>query len=125
VSQSAYKKLRQENEELQSSNGDLQNKNALLQSSLMAAQAQITCLQAAIKYSVNSDLLFKPGGWKLSERGQQTIANIAKILAPQQMSKVVVNGYTDNAPIGPGLRRQGVTSNLILSQKRPNPSRSS
>jgi chemotaxis protein MotB len=97
VSQSAYNKLQQENEELQSSNNDLQNKNALLQSS----------------------------GWELSERGQQTIANIAKILAPQQMSKVVVNGYTDNAPIGPGLRRQGVTSNLILSQKRPNPSRSS
>jgi chemotaxis protein MotB len=118
VSQGAYNKLQQENDELQSSNNDLQNKNAQLQSSLAAAQAQIMRLQAAVKYSVNSDLLFKPGGWELSDRGQQTIANIAKILAPQQVSKVVVNGYTDNAPIGAGLRRQGVTSNLILSQKR-------
>jgi len=29
-----------------------------------------------------------------------------------------VSGYTDNAPIGRALERQGVTSNEILSQKR-------
>jgi chemotaxis protein MotB len=29
-----------------------------------------------------------------------------------------VTGYTDNAPIGPELQRQGVTSNQVLSQKR-------
>ncbi len=104
VSQSAYDQLQQQNQQLQSS--------------LTAAQAQIARLQSAVKYSINSDLLFKSGGWELSDRGQQSIANIARILAPQQVSKVVVNGYTDNAPIGPGLRRQGATSNQILSQKR-------
>jgi len=39
-------------------------------------------------------------------------------LAPFQQSKLVVNGYTDNEPIGPALQRQGVTSNEVLSQKR-------
>jgi chemotaxis protein MotB len=29
-----------------------------------------------------------------------------------------VSGYTDNAPIGRALQRQGITSNQILSQKR-------
>ena len=29
-----------------------------------------------------------------------------------------MNGYTDNAPIGPALKRQGITSNQELSQKR-------
>jgi len=29
-----------------------------------------------------------------------------------------VNGFTDNEPIGPALQREGVTSNLELSQKR-------
>jgi chemotaxis protein MotB len=111
VWQSEYDKAQQENQQLQAA-------NAQLQSSLSAAQAQITRLQSAVKYSLNSDLLFNSGGWELSDRGQQSIAGIAKILAPQQVTKVVVNGYTDNAPIGPGLRRQGVTSNLILSQKR-------
>ena len=33
-------------------------------------------------------------------------------------SKINVNGYTDNTPIGPGLAKKGVTTNLILSQKR-------
>ena len=30
----------------------------------------------------------------------------------------MVNGYTDNVPIGSGLKRQGITSNQVLSQKR-------
>ena len=29
-----------------------------------------------------------------------------------------MNGYTDNAPIGPGLQKMGITSNQVLSQKR-------
>jgi chemotaxis protein MotB len=49
---------------------------------------------------------------------QQTIAKMVPILAPMQQTKIMVNGYTDNVPIGPGLMRQGVTSNLVLSQKR-------
>jgi chemotaxis protein MotB len=49
---------------------------------------------------------------------QQTIAKMAPIPAPMQQTKIMVNGYTDNVPIGPGLMRQGITSTLILSQKR-------
>jgi chemotaxis protein MotB len=51
-------------------------------------------------------------------QGQQIIANLAKKLAPTQQNHLMVSGYTDNAPIGEGLRRQGVTSNQELSQKR-------
>jgi chemotaxis protein MotB len=43
---------------------------------------------------------------------------MAAILAPQQTTTIVVTGCTDNTPIGPELMRRGVTSNLILSQKR-------
>jgi chemotaxis protein MotB len=39
-------------------------------------------------------------------------------LAPTQQNKILVSGYTDNAPIGPALQRQGITSNQVLSQKR-------
>ena len=39
-------------------------------------------------------------------------------MAPTQQNKLLVNGYTDNAPIGPTLQRQGITSNQVLSQKR-------
>ena len=54
----------------------------------------------------------------MKPQGQQVIANLAKKLAPTQQNHLMVSGYTDNAPIGPGLRQEGVTSNQELSQKR-------
>ena len=51
-------------------------------------------------------------------QGQQVIADLAKKLAPTQQNHLMVSGYTDNAPIGPALQKEGVTSNQELSQKR-------
>src|SRR5262249_3790190 len=48
----------------------------------------------------------------------QIIAGFAAKLAPTQQNKILVSGYTDNAPIGAALKREGITSNEILSQKR-------
>ena len=96
----------------------LQTQNRQLQQQVASQQAQITRLAGAIKYTVNSDLLFAPGSWQMSEQGKQIIAKMASQLAPTQQNKLLVNGYTDNAPIGPALQRQGVTSNQILSQRR-------
>jgi len=97
VSQSKYDKVVAENQQL---------------------QAHVKRLQEAVKYTVNSDLLFPSGGYELSDAGKETIAKVAQILAPDQQEKLVVNGYTDNAPIGPALQNQGITSNQILSEKR-------
>jgi len=108
VSQQKYDALDQEYQQLQQS----------MSTEVGAQQMQITRLQNAIKVSVNGELLFPSGGWEMPAQAQQTIAKMAAILAPQQTTKINVNGFTDNTPIGPGLMRQGVTSNLILSQKR-------
>jgi len=102
----------------QSAYDQLQAQNQQLQQQVAADKAQICRLQGAIKYTVNSDLLFPSGGWQMSDRGKQIIANMATKLAPTQQNKILVSGYTDNAPIGPALQRQGITSNEILSQKR-------
>ncbi|HXA22893.1 MAG TPA: OmpA family protein, partial [Acetobacteraceae bacterium] len=83
-----------------------------------AKNVQISRLQNAIKVSVNSELLFPSGGWEMPAQAKETIAKMAAILAPHQTTKINVNGYTDTTPIGPGLMKEGVTSNLILSQKR-------
>ena len=91
---------------------------AATQKELAADKVQVTRLQAAIKYTVNSDLLFQSGSWQMSTQGQQIIAKLAPRLAPFQQSKIVVHGYTDNAPVGPALQRQGIPSNEVLSQKR-------
>jgi len=96
----------------------LKAQNQQLTQQLDAANAQIARLQGAIKYTVNSDLLFPSGGWQMSDSGKQIIARLAQKLAPTQQNHLLVNGYTDNEPIGPALMAQGVTSNQILSEKR-------
>ena len=102
----------------QSAYDQLQAQNQQLQQQVAADKAQICRLQGAIKYTVNSDLLFPSGGWQMSPRGKQILGNMAAKLAPTQQNKIVVSGYTDNQPIGPALVRQGITSNQDLSQKR-------
>jgi chemotaxis protein MotB len=101
-----------------SQNQQLQQQNAANEQQIAADKTQISRLQGAIKYTVNSDQLFAPGSWQMSAQGTQVIAKMASQLAPTQQNKLVVNGYTDNAPIGPALMQEGVTSNEVLSQKR-------
>jgi chemotaxis protein MotB len=96
----------------------LQTQNQQLQAQITASQQQVSRLVGAIKYVANSDLLFASGSWQMRPQGQQIIAGFAQKLAPTQQHHLLVSGYTDNAPIGPELRRQGVTSNQALSQKR-------
>jgi chemotaxis protein MotB len=96
----------------------LQAQNQQLQQQVAADQQHIARLQGAIKYTVNSDLLFPSGSWQISADGKEVMTKMASQLATYLQDKLVVNGYTDNAPIGPALARQGVTSNEILSQKR-------
>lgn len=97
---------------------DLVAQNQQLQRQLTAERDHVVRLQQAIKYTVNSDLLFPSASWQMSDDGKEIIAKMARMLASGQTDKLVVNGYTDNAPIGPTLRKQGITSNEMLSQKR-------
>ncbi|MDO9711344.1 OmpA family protein [Paracraurococcus lichenis] len=103
---------------LQAENQQLRQQVASQSAQLNASRQQVSRLQNAIEYTVNSDLLFRPGSWEMNERGKHIIADLASKLAPTQQNKVTVNGYTDNAPIGPTLRREGITSNQELSQRR-------
>lgn len=115
VSKQRYEESQQKNTELEQ---EFQQLNEQMAAELGSKEMQISRLQNAIKLSINSQLLFPSGKWDMSESAKQSIAKVAAILAPHQKTKIVVNGYTDNTPIGPGLMREGVTSNLILSQKR-------
>jgi chemotaxis protein MotB len=92
--------------------------NQTMSSEITAKQMHVERLQNAIKVTVNDQLLFPSGDWQMPATAQQTIGKMVPILAPMQQTKIMVNGYTDNVPIGPGLMRQGITSNLVLSQKR-------
>ncbi len=103
---------------LKAQNQQLESQISAQQAQLGASKAQVARLQGAIAYTVNSDLLFKSGGYQMSPSGQRLIGQYAAKLAPTQTSHLLIKGYTDNAPIGPALQREGITSNQILSQKR-------
>ena len=82
-------------------------------------KAQLAALQAEQKFVEAGDLLFPSGGYQLSPAGQAELANnIAPKLRNLQNAKVVVYGFTDNAPVGPQLQRQGIPDNLVLSTRR-------
>jgi chemotaxis protein MotB len=92
--------------------------NQTMSSEINSDQMHIERLQDAIKVTLNSELLFPEGGWHMPASAQQTMGKMIPILAPMQQTRIMVNGYTDNVPIGPDLMREGISTNLILSQKR-------
>jgi chemotaxis protein MotB len=97
---------------------EYQQLNQTMSAEVAANQLHITRLQNAIKVTLNNELMFPSGDWDMPVAAQQTLSKIVPILAPKQQAKLLVNGYTDNVPIGPGLMNQGITSNQLLSQKR-------
>lgn len=109
-----------------------------LQTELNTDQVQIQQLQDRLKVTLVNELLFPEGGWQLSKQGEQTLTKIVPTLSTIQSGNIVVQGYTDNLPIGPGLlerfpsnwdlaatratdvvrylAKQGVTANLLSAQ---------
>jgi chemotaxis protein MotB len=115
VSQQKYEESQQKNAELEAQYKQL---NETMGSEIAGHQLQLSRMQDAIKVSLNNELLFPSGGWEMSADAKTSIAKVAAILAPHQKNKINVNGYTDSTPIGPELEKQGITTNLILSQRR-------
>jgi chemotaxis protein MotB len=103
---------------LKAQNAQLQQQVQAQQAQIAASQQHVSRLQGAIAYTVNSDLLFAPGSWQMKPGAERLISQYASRLAPTQQNKLLISGYTDNTPIGPGLKAQGVTTNQELSQKR-------
>jgi chemotaxis protein MotB len=89
-----------------------------LSAEIAADQVEITKLEGQLRVTMKADLLFPSGGWQLEPKGENTLMKLVPTLEKLQNTRIVVNGYTDNVPIGPELRRMGVESNLQLSSNR-------
>ena len=81
-------------------------------------QAQISKMQQQDKWVVAGDVLFPEGGYQLSANGRQALNQYVPKLQGLQNAKIVVYGYTDNKPVGPGLQRAGIANNIDLSSRR-------
>jgi len=83
VSQSKY-------DEAVAQNQQLQQQVASLSAQVNSAQAQVGRLQSAIKYTVDSDLLFPPGRWEMSAAGKDVIGKFTSKLAPTQREALLL-----------------------------------
>lgn len=97
---------------------NLQQQYDQLQAAFSADQAQIVLLDGDLKVTMIDKVLFPEGGYRLNLFSKSILAKLVPTLTSLQKTKVIVAGYTDNVPIGHGLKRQGVSSNLDLSSKR-------
>jgi len=117
VSESTYQKEVQQAGTLSAQNKTEQALNQQLQAEVRADQVQITQLQDRLKVTMANQLLFPEGGWELHRQGEQTLTKIVPTLQSLQNQRIVVEGFTDNVPIGPELRNR-FPSNWELSTAR-------
>ena len=94
-----------------------QQLSAKLQTELNADEAQIKQLQGQVKLTLVDQLLFAEGGWQVHQKGKATLAKIAPTLSTAAAKRIVVEGFTDNVPIGPALKSR-FPSNWELSTAR-------
>jgi len=88
-----------------------------LEDEIAADQAQIEQLQKLVRLTPASSVLFPEGGSELGEAGKATLAKVAPALKGLTGQRIVVKGFTDNVPIGPGLRAR-FPNNVALSKAR-------
>jgi chemotaxis protein MotB len=88
------------------------------QAQITAQQAEIAKMQAGNRWVMAGDLLFPEGGYELSAAGRAALNQNVPQLRSLQNVKVVVYGFTDNAPVGPALQRAGIADNQDLSSRR-------
>jgi chemotaxis protein MotB len=89
-----------------------------VQAQSAAQQAEIAKMQAQNRWVMAGDLLFPEGGYDLSPDGEAALNQYIPQLRSLQNAKIVVYGFTDNLPVGPALKRAGVSSNIDLSSRR-------
>ncbi|MGE0225734.1 MAG: OmpA family protein, partial [Acetobacteraceae bacterium] len=70
------------------------------------------------KVTMADRILFPEGGYTITPASEAVLRKMVPTLSGLKETRVVVEGYTDNVPVGEELRRQGITSNLDLSSRR-------
>ena len=88
-----------------------------LQAEVKSDQVQVEQLQNQVKLTMVDTLLFPEGGWQIHRKGEETLDKIVPTLKTVKSGRIVVEGYTDNVPIGPALRSR-FASNWELSTAR-------
>jgi chemotaxis protein MotB len=117
VSQQKYNTEVEQVDTLTSQNQLYQKLNQQLSAEVKTDQVQIQQLQNQLKVTMVNEILFPEGGWTLDAKGKKILEKIVPTLSSLQGQQIVVEGFTDNVPIGPELRKR-FPSNWELSSGR-------
>jgi len=88
-----------------------------LKTALAGDSVEVTQRAGSVTLTSSADAMFPSGGWQVPATAP-LLDKMLPTLSKLQNTKIVVSGYTDNAPIGEGLKAKGVLSNLDLSAER-------
>lgn len=117
VTESTYKQEVKKADTLQSQSETYEKLNTALKSEVAADQVQIQQLQDRLKVVLVDQILFPEGGWEIGRKGEETLDKIVPTLKSLKGQRVEVEGFTDNVPIGPELKKR-FPSNWELSTAR-------
>jgi chemotaxis protein MotB len=88
-----------------------------LKTALAGEPVVLTSQVVSVTITSSADAMFPSGDWQLPTSAS-LLDKMAPTLSKFHTTKIVVRGYTDNAPIGQPLKTAGVTDNLDLSARR-------
>jgi chemotaxis protein MotB len=74
-------------------------------------EVDVQVLKGVVYISLADNMLYKFGSYEISDRAQETLSKIAKIITDYKDYDVLIEGNTDNAPIS----RQNIRNNWDLS----------
>lgn len=117
VSQGTYNKEVQQADVLSAQNKTYQALNAQLQSEVQADQVRIKQLEGRLTVTLIDEIVFNSGSAEMNAKGRSTLEKIIGTLQSVTDKRIVVQGFTDNEPIGPALRAR-YPSNWELSTAR-------
>lgn len=117
VSQSTYKQEVAQVDTLSAQNETYLTLQKQLQSEIQADQVQIKQLQGRLVVTMVDEILFASGSAEMHAAGRATLDKIVGTLQSATGKRIVAEGYTDNTPIGAGLRSR-YPSNWELSTAR-------
>jgi chemotaxis protein MotB len=73
-----------------------------LKSLIESEDLSVSLVDGKLVVSLPTDILFASGSAKISERGQDTVMEVGKVLQTVQGKRLQVEGHTDNVPIRGG-----------------------
>ena len=71
----------------------------------------VQVLKGVVYISLNDNMLYKTGSYEISDKADETLSKIAKIITDYKEYEVLVEGNTDNVPIS----RENIRNNWDLS----------